>query len=267
MGTSKSALGPLGSKFFSLMQAREQNQVKLGELQTALKLTPDQERTLLKRLAVKGYIFRLQKGIYLIPKRLPAGGPWRPNDYYIIDQFMKLHDAIYYIGGMSAVYYHELIQQTVNQFTVYNDQYSGKKSFGHFSVIFIKTKSQNITGFLTVDVPNNGKVNIATLARTVLDLIQHWSRYQLLEEAYSWLEQFNSTKTFLDDLIELTTHCANQATIRRVGYCLEKFGTSDKKLLPLTQQLGETKSYIPLFPNLEIKGDKNKKWSIIENGK
>ncbi len=266
MGAKQTALGPLGAKFFSLMQTRNQNLVKLGELQTVLKLTPGQEQTLLKRLADNGFLLRLQKGVYLVPKKLPAGGSWRPNDYYVIDQFMKLSNAKYYIGGFSAVYYHGLVQQVVDQFTIYNDKYTGIKNFGQLRVSFIKVSKKRIAGYTRVSVPNSGTVNMATLAKTLVDLIQDWSRYMLLEEAYTWMTQACKETEFLQELILLVSKVANKVTIRRIAYWLWRNGVSQKKLMPLIQQLSPVKDYIVLYPNKQKIGNKNKKWWVLDNG-
>lgn len=260
-----SSLGPLGTKFFSLMQVRHQTLVRLGDLQGPLHLTPSQEHSLLKRLANNGYLFRLKRETYLVPQQLTPGGVWRPNDYYIIDQYMKVLGARYYIGGFSAIYYHGLTQQIPNQFTVYNDKYSGKKNFGQLAVSFIKVKSAQIVGFSTVDVQNNNVVNIATLAKTLLDLIQDCLRYQMSEEAYGWVKRYSKDDKFLKELIHLTAQYGNKNTIRRIGYYLEKIGADSRKLHSLTKQLTAIKSYVPLFPNFPIKGEKNKKWQVIDN--
>ncbi|MGE3919951.1 MAG: DUF6088 family protein [Gammaproteobacteria bacterium] len=224
------ALGPLGSKFFSLMQARHQTLIRQGELQSALGLTPAQEQTLLKRLAGKGFLLRLQRGIYLVPKTLPTRGFWRPNDYYIIHQYMKILNAKYYIGGLNAIYHHGLTEQIPNQFTVYNNKYSGKRSFGKLNISFIKNDSANIVGFESKSIPNCGSVNIATKAKTIIDLIQDWKRYHLIESAFEWLEQACNDSNFLKDFIQLAAKHTNNNTMRRIGYYLEKLGVSDRKL-------------------------------------
>lgn len=265
MAKKQSSLGPLGTKFFSLMQARGQTLIRLGELQELLNLTSGQEHSLLKRLVNNGYLLRLKKGVYLIPKQLTPGGAWRPNDYYIIDQYMRVLRAKYYISGFNAVYYHGLTQQVPNQFIVYNDKYSGKRNFGQLTVSFIKIKSEQIVGFKTIEVRNNNSVNIATLAKTLLDLIQDWTRYQMLEEAYNWLNQYSKDDVFLKELIYLTANYGNKNTIRRIGYYLEKTGINSKKLMSLIKQLTPIKGYVPLFPNSIIKGKKNKKWQVIDN--
>lgn len=267
MAKVKSSLGPLGSKFFSLMQVRQQTLVRLGDLQASLGLNSSQEHALLKRLTNKGYLLRLQKGAYLVPQKLPAGGAWRANDYYIINQYMMLLGAKYYIGGISAVYYHGLTQQIPNQFTVYNDKYSGKRNFGKLRVAFIKVQSKRIVGFATTTVPHHGNVNIATLAKTLLDLIQDWPRYHLLEEAFDWLRQNSQKKEFLNEFVSLAANYSNKSTMRRLGYFMEKSGVNEKDLLPFLNQLDTIKSYVPLYPNLSTAGRKNNKWQVIDNVK
>ena len=72
MKTRKQALGTLGSIFFSWAQMRQREIVVLGDLQESLNISKHQEVTLLQRLAKNGYIFRLTKGVYLVPQTIPT---------------------------------------------------------------------------------------------------------------------------------------------------------------------------------------------------
>src|SRR5690242_13896060 len=108
------SLGKLGTHFFSLMQMRGQEILHLGEIQSALHISSKQEKVLLSQLAKKGLIVRLQRGIYLIPKRIPPGGHWQPSAYYLISQLMKVLNVHYYIGGTNAFHYYGLTEQVPN---------------------------------------------------------------------------------------------------------------------------------------------------------
>jgi predicted transcriptional regulator of viral defense system len=260
----RTALGIYGAKFFALMQMRHQGRVTLGELQAALGLTASQEKTLLMRLARNGYIFRLQRGIYLVPSYIPSGGSWQPNELYIIAQYMEIQQASYFISGQYAFHYYGLSQQLAAQLTVYNNKISGIKKFGRISMKFIKIPRKQVTGYMAVNIGNDlGEVNIATLERTVLDAIND-SRYRLLPEAYTWLEQHAQQPKFLKQFFELVLTCAKKNTIRRVGYYLENKGflTGLEKLSELVQP---STAWVQLVSNNSYKGINNKKWGIIDN--
>lgn len=259
------ALGKLGSQFFALMQMNQQTLVHTGKLQKPLGITAESEKELLKRLARNGYILRLIKGIYLVPKRIPPGGGWQPNEYYIVAHVMKLYDAKYYIGGMTAFHYHGFIQQIPNQITVYNDKISTQKNIGKLSFIFIKTKAKRIKGTEKIQLPDKSTATIANLARTLMDAVYDWSRYSCLPEAYTWIKAYRDNETLLNELIQLTTDYSNKSTMRRIGYYLESLGINSKILKPLLDKLTPIKSWVPLDPYAATKGETNKKWRIIDN--
>lgn len=268
MQNKKTSLGHLGTQFFAYAQTRHLDIVSLGELQKPLGLSALQERRLLEKLNKDGFIFRLQRGVYMVlPEKIPAGGFWRPNDYLIITKYMGLHKANYFMGGLIAFSHHRFSTQIPNQLTVYNDKISGLKKFGKLAVWFIKIDSRRIIGFDKLIIPstNQQTVNIAKLARTILDAIIDWKRYQILPEAYEWLKKHYPDKEFLKDFIELTSKLANNNALRRIGFYLEQLGADEKTLAPLSKKIKPTKAWIALIPNKNRKGKTNKKWRVIDN--
>src|ERR1700731_2268626 len=99
-------LGPLGAKFFAYMQMKGLDVVHIGELQKPLGISTLQERKLLFRLNKSGLIFRLLRGVYLVPSHIPPGGFWKPSDYLIVLKYMQYYKANYYIGGLTAFNMH-----------------------------------------------------------------------------------------------------------------------------------------------------------------
>jgi len=261
-------LGPLGAKFFAYAQMHRLDIVRLGEIQKPLDISPLQERRLLERLNRDGFVFRLQRGVYIVPEKITAGGFWHPNDYLIVVKYMELHKAHYYIGGLTAFNRHGFSTQVPNQLTVYNDKISGVKKFGKFVIRFIKTAKNRITSFDKLPIPSHQQtINIANLPRTILDAINNWKRYQMLPEAYIWLRKHYSNKKFLQNFIRLTTQSANNNTMRRIGFYLEQLGVDDDILLPILKKLKPTKAWILLIPNNNRRGKTSKKWGIINNAK
>jgi predicted transcriptional regulator of viral defense system len=74
----KQKLGRMETQFFAYVQMRQIRMVRAGDLVgSVLRLSPDQERKLLSRLARGGLIARVRQGLYLVPLRLPLGGTWK----------------------------------------------------------------------------------------------------------------------------------------------------------------------------------------------
>lgn len=172
-------LGAMGAKFFAYMQMKELEIVHTGQLQKPFRISALQERKLLYRLNRSGLIFRLLRGVYLVPNRIPPGGFWRPNDYLIIARDMPYDKANYYIGGLTAFNKHGFSTQISNQLSVYNDKILGLKDFGGIKIKFYKIAKKYISGFDTLPIVSQVQtVNIANLAKTILDAINYNKRCQ-----------------------------------------------------------------------------------------
>src|SRR5262245_9143568 len=76
----RAELGELEAQAIAYSQSRRQRLVAAGDLVRALMWTPVQERKVLSRLARKGLIARVRRGLYLAPSRLPIGGRWNPGE-------------------------------------------------------------------------------------------------------------------------------------------------------------------------------------------
>src|SRR3990167_1860819 len=266
MKETRPSLGPLGSNFFAYMQVKGKELVRLGELQEPLGLSAFQEQKLLQRLADKGYLIRLKRGVYLVPQKIPPGGFLRPSEYYVIAKYMEVQNAKYYVSGLAAFNYHGLSHQIANQYVVYNNKISGLKNIDQIAIRFIKTSEKNITGTHLITIKNIN-VPIASLEKSVLDVINDWQRYQILAKAYEWLKKYKKNKKFINEFIRLTLLCANNNAIRRIGYYLEKLGVNKQKLSPLLKKLNSIQSWIILIPKQQQKGKTNNKWRIIDNVK
>lgn len=261
-------LGPLGAKFFAYAQAHKIDIVRLGDIQKPLGLTSIQERRLFERLNKVGLVFRIQRGVYIVPEKLTAGGFWRPNDYLIIAVYMELHQANYYLGGLSAFNRHGFSSQIPMQLTVYNDKISGSKKFGKLVIKFIKVAKRCITSFDSLAIHAHQKnIHIASLAKTILDAINDCNRYKTVPEAYLWLKKYCADKKFLKNFIILVTKSANNNAVRRIGFYLEQQGIGNETLKPLLKRISPTQAWITLIPNKKRRGKTNKKWGIINNAK
>ena len=258
----QASLGVLGSKFFALMQMNQQTIVRIGDLQSPLEISASTESSLLKRLARTGFIFRLKAGVYLVPNKIPAGGTWQPNDYYLVANLMECYEANFYIGGLAALNYHGFIQQIPNSIVIYNDKISKTRQVGALRVVCIKVANDRISGKDKITLKDNTEVYIANPARAVMDAIYDWKRFNTLPKAYQWIVQRKNDSVFIDDLVSQTANYSNYETIIRIGYYLESLGIGKKITNNLLQKLKPTKSYVILDPTGPKEGVKNKAWSI-----
>lgn len=259
------SLGSLGSKLFAYTQMKGLDVIHLGDLQEPLGLTATQEHALLKRLAENGFALRLKRGIYLIPTKIPAGGGWQPNAYYITAKYMQTLEAKYYIGGMTAFHHYGFIQQVPNDIYVYNNKISGKRYIGKQRIVFIKKPENYLEGYSDITLPQGITVHFASLARTLMDAINDWSRYNSLPDAYNWVAKYVNDSKMIEELINETSNFANKQTVRRIGYFLESAGIRSDALNKLNRKLKATSAWVLLNPRGGYKGKTNNKWRVINN--
>jgi len=258
-------LGKLGTQFFAFVQMKEKEIVLLGELQAPLQLSPKQEKDFLSRMTTKGFIIRLKRGVYVVPKKIPPGGKWQPSSYYLIALLMQVINANYYIGGPSIFNDYGLTEQIPNTVTAYNDKISGTKILGNLPVQLIKVSKQKIGATTSLKLYEGIEVKIATLPRAIVDAFVDWPRYNTLPRAYKWIKDNKNDREFLRELVKITISYGNTSTKRRIGYFLDKITRDNKLTRPILAKLKPSQGRTPLIPRYKSKGITNNKWRIIDN--
>jgi len=267
MKTQKTKLGALEMQLLSYAQLRKKDILALGELGPVVGITKKQERELFSRLSRAGMIIRLNKGIYLVPSRMPAGGRWTVSGYYILSKLMEVIKGRYQISGPSAFNFYGFDDQVPNRIYVYNDRIFGEKEIGGTDFVFIKTDIQRLGSTKNLKTPDGIDAVMATKTRVLVDAVYDWSRYNTLPRAYGWIaEMLKKDPAIVEDFIGDTLQYGNKGTVKRIGYLLAQLGIVDDRLSKMKRQLGPTRSLIPWIPGLDAKGSINKEWGLIING-
>lgn len=267
MKRTRQALGELETQFFAYVQLRKKEIVHTGELSSILKISRSQERDLLRRLARAGWIMRLKQGLYLVPQKLPAGGKWRPSEYLILSKLMEDSSATYQICGPNAFNFHGLDNQIPNIIYAYNNKISGERKIGGLTFSLIKVEDARLGGTFSFKTPDGVEAVYSSKARTLLDSVYDWSRFNGIPRGYGWIRNANrADKDLAKELVKVTIKFGNQGTIRRIGFLMENMGLSPTLLNKLNKALNRTSSLIPWIPNKTARGFVNKKWGLIVNG-
>lgn len=260
-------LGSLASRFFAYAQLKKLEIVHTGEIVPVLNISSSQERELFRRLARSGWIVRLKRGAYLVPSRLPAGGKFSPGAARILQKLMEEENGIYQICGPSAFNFYGLEDQIPNMTYLYNNRISGKRSIGGLAFQFIKVADQRLGAIKMARVKDNLEVTYASKARTLMDGVYDWSRFNSLPKGYLWIKQaMKEEPELLPELVEVTETFGNMATIRRIGFLLDSISDNSKMVDRLQCQLRPSTAFIPWIPGRDAKGKINRKWGIIVNG-
>src|SRR5262249_49608103 len=143
----------LGSQALALCQSREQQTLAAGDLVRELRWTAEQERKVLSRLAEKGLIVRVRRGLYLVPPRLPLGGRWSPGEFLALTTLIGARDGRYQISGPNTFYRYGWTEQVPNRVYAYNNRISGDRQIGSAAFTLIKVADDRLGGTEVVRVP------------------------------------------------------------------------------------------------------------------
>jgi predicted transcriptional regulator of viral defense system len=264
----ESTLGRYETQFFAFTQARERQSVQTGELVRDLGWTPVQERKILSRLSKKGLVTRVRRGLYLVPPRLPPGGKWSPGEFAVLRTLVEDRGGKYQICGPNTFNRYGWTDQVPNRVFAYNNCISGKRESGGVRLILIKVGEDRLGGTELVRTPAGLEIPYSSRARSLMDAVCDWSRFNSLPQGYDWItKEIAKSDKLASELIKVCLRFGNQGTRRRVGYLLEKLGVQETLLRKLAKGVRPSASVIPWIPNATKRGTTSKRWGVaINNG-
>lgn len=237
------------------------------QIGSELRLSKMQRGKLLDRMTRRGLIVQLQKGLYLLPEKLPPGGRWQPAVEVALWYFLQARKANWQETGPAAFNHYRLTEQIPNVATVYNDKVSGRRRFGKLAVSFIKVSPARLgnTRELELAPGKSERRRIGTLARVVFDAVYDYNSFGTLPKAYTWISQRKTDAAFLNELSECSLRYGNVATRRRIGWLLENIDAPAQTWKALSRSLKESSAFIPLDTTKPARGHTNRTWGVIEN--
>ncbi len=260
------SLGRLASSFFAFIQLRRQELVKTGEVASAIGLSRAQERDLFRRLARDGWIIRLQRGLYLAPRVLPAGGRWNPSESVVLPAFMKAIKGQYQISGPTAFNRYGFDDQVSNSVFIYNNRLSGSRRIGSTRYIFIKVMDARLGAVEKTRTPDGKELYYSSRARTLIDALYDWSRFNGIPRGFEWIRQeLKKDSINTTELARVAILFGNQSTLRRLGWVLQRAQASPPALKVIKRALSGSKFPIAMVPFNPRKGPIIKAWGVIDN--
>jgi predicted transcriptional regulator of viral defense system len=261
-------LGNLSSRFFAFVQLKKLDIVRTGEIVPILDISASQESDLFRRLSASGWIVRLKRGVYLVPSRIPAGGKYSPGAALILQKLMdEEKKGKYQVCGPTAFNFYGLDEQIPSVTYLYNNRLSSNRTIGNLAFRFIKIAEERLGGINVVRTRQDAEIIYSSKARTLMDAVYDWSRFNSLPRGYDWIRQeIKNDPKLVSELIEATTRYGNIATTRRIGYLLDTYVRNSRIINRLQRQLSTSSSLIPWIPGRPAKGSINRKWGIIVNG-
>lgn len=265
------SIGELEARALAYCQFRDLRVVKAGELFRAFQWTPEQERKVLSRLARKGLIARVRRGLYLVPARLPVGGRWSPGEILVLTTLIEDRSGAYQISGPNAFQRYGWTEQIPNRVYAYNNRISGDRQIGPVALTLIKVSDDRLGGTEVVRTPDGLDAVYATRVRALVDAVYDWSRFDTLPRAYEWIaREVSRDDSLAADIVQATIRFGNQGTLRRIGATLERLAAPEPLLRRLERALRPSPSFIPMLPTAAKRGKPeqgktSRRWGVVFN--
>jgi predicted transcriptional regulator of viral defense system len=180
---------------------------------------------------------------------------------------MEEKDGEYQICGPTAFNFYGLDDQIPSVTYIYNNRISGSRTIGNLAFQLIRIADERLGATNAVRTREGAEVIYSSKARTLMDAVYDWSRFNSLPRGYDWIRQeIKKDLKLASKLVEATAQYGNQATTRRIGYLLDTFVKTLPIINRLHRQLSDSKAMIPWIPGRPAKGTVNRKWGVIVNG-
>jgi len=262
----KKRLGRLEQQLFAFVQLRKLRTLRTGDLSGPFQITTKQESELLSRLSRAGMIAQVRRGLYLVPERLPLGGRWSPDEGLALNTLFGAQKGRYQICGPNAFNRYGFDEQVPTRVYAYNNREWGDRRIGSVALTLIKVADERLGDTEMVETAEGAKAIYSSRARTLLDAVYDWSRFNSLPRGYEWTRQELKAKRVTPaELVSVTLKYGDIGTIRRMGALLEREGVRSPLLKKLEKALPKTSSPIPWIPTKPKRGRMNRRWGVIIN--
>lgn len=263
----KRRLGNLERQLFAYAQLRKLGELRTGDLLRPLGITVKQERELYSRLARAGLIAQVRRGLYLVPRELPLGGVWSPDEALALDTLIGDREGRYQICGPNAFNRFGYSEQIPNRIYAYNNRLSGDRTVGAIALTLIKVADARLGDTEVFAMREGSRAVYSSRVRTLVDAVYDWSRFDSLPRAYGWIARdLDERRITPAALVETTLRYGDRGTIRRMGVLLEQRGVAPAMLRRFDKVLPATSGAIAWIPTRPKRGKADRRWGVIVNG-
>ena len=259
-------LGQLETQLFAYVQMRRLRTLTTGDLTGPLQISAKQERELFSRLFRSGMIAQVRRGLYLVPERLPLGGKWSPDEALALNTLMEDRKGKFQICGPNAFNRYGFDEQVPTWVYAYNNRLSGDRRIGKVALTLIKVANNRLGSTEKVQTAEGLTAVYSSRARTLLDAVYDWARFNSLPQSYQWIRRDLAAKRVTPrDLVSVTLQYGDKGTIRRIGVLLERERIVAPLLNKLEKALPSSSSTIPWIPTYPKRGTVSRRWGVVIN--
>lgn len=209
----------------------------------------------------------MRRGLYLVPRELPLGGSWTPDETLALNTLMNDRAGRYQICGPNAFNRHGFSEQVPNRVYAYNNKLSGERTVGAVALTLIRVADARL-GDTEEFTTREGLIAVySSRVRTLLDAVYDWSRFDGLPRGFGWIvRELAERRVSAAALVATTLRYGDLGTIRRIGVLLEQNRVDARLLRKLKDALPESTGTIAWIPTRPKRGRLSRRWGVIVNG-
>jgi predicted transcriptional regulator of viral defense system len=179
---------------------------------------------------------------------------------------MEDRNGQHQICGPNAFNRYGFDEQVPARVYAYNNRISGERSIGSVQLTLIKVAGQRLGDTENIETPEGLVAVYSSRARTLIDAVYDWSRFNSLPRAYGWIgRELAEERVKVASIVATTLRYGDKGTIRRIGALLESEGVAPKLLRRLEKALSPSTGLIPWIPGRPKRGTINRRWGVVLN--
>ncbi|MBS0359444.1 MAG: hypothetical protein JSS53_09260 [Proteobacteria bacterium] len=244
-----SGIGQTEREFLSKLLRATKITISVSEAANILGLKQDQAAKILARYNKKGWLKRIQQGVYLPVPITSLTSDIVAEDPFVIAE--KLFSPCY-IGGTNAANYWDLTEQIFRTTTIMTQKMvrNRKSKIAGNEYLIHTLKPLYFFGLKTVWL-NDIKIKISDPTRTIVDMLMFPSFCGGLNFIIEVLQNYyRSQYKDMDLLINYLETAKNGAAIKRFGFLVDIYFPNEKKVIDYCLK-NLTQGYVKLSPSLD----------------
>ena len=172
----------------------------------------------------------------------------------------------YQVCGPSAFYRYGWDNQIPNRLYAYNNRITGERKIGSVAMTLIKLTDARLGETEVVKTPDGIDAVFSSRARSLVDAVYDWSRFDSLPRGYDWIRtELARDPAMAGGIIRVALQYGNVSTLRRLGKLLELEGVAESLLRKLARKLTPSSALIAWVPTLPKRGTVDRRWGVVVN--
>jgi predicted transcriptional regulator of viral defense system len=228
-----------------------------------LNLDRNRARRFLAYLAARGWLARVQPGLYVaVPLEASEPADWREDPWVVAASLF----APCYIGGWSACEHWGLTDQIFRDVMVVSGSWTRNRSPTIQGTKYrVKVISPERLFGTRVVWRGRVRVEVSDPSRTVLDLLDDPELGGGIRHVADVLTEWFAGEHRDDQrLLDYAERLGNRSVYKRLGFLVDRLGISAPELLAKCEQLMST-GVVRLDPSGPDRGRRVKRWNLIAN--